>query len=174
MLTRIYTHTVPVEITQTKLGISNDYKQQLIKEIYRLGDSQSQKTNVKAIMTNYKIWEQSNVFDLLINRVIECHKTMGYLDSNSGMELKLINCWGAIYKKGHYTKQHIHIPAIWSWVYYLKSNGKTPLVFSKSNFSLDLYDDDLVIFPSYVPHEVPKHDGEEDRICLAGNFEFTT
>ena len=51
-----------------------------------------------------------------------------------------------------------------------KSTGNTPLMFPKSNFKLHVKDDELVIFPGYVLHSVPKHDNDDDRILIAGNF----
>jgi len=160
-----------VQIDETQLGIPQKYKQECIEEIYRLGDSLGKKSNVKALMTDWCIWKQSRVFNPLLKKILETYKKLGYNDSDSGFEL-IINCaWGAVYKKNDYTKPHDHHPSYSSFVYYLKSNGKTPLIFKKSNFSVSPIDDTLIIFPSYLYHHVPVHEEDEDRVCIAGNID---
>ena len=167
MNSNIYHIKNPTEILTTFLGIPKEYKQKLINEAYRLGDSMYQKTNVKAIMSSYAIWEQTNFFNTLLD-VIKSSP----LIFNPDPRYKLIidSAWSAIYKKGHYTKSHSHSPSYISFVYYLKSTGETPLVFSNCDFELKPIDDMLVVFPGYVKHEVPIHKEDEDRICVAGNF----
>ena len=46
----------------------------------------------------------------------------------------------------------------------------TPLIFSDDKTSLNPEKDLLIMFPGYVRHEVPIHEGTEDRIVLAGNL----
>jgi len=159
----------PVEIIQTKLGIPQDYKQKCIKEIYRLGDSQDQQTNVKAIMTTYRIWEESKVFNPLLDRINDVFDTLE-LTNDKHLDIMLGNVWGAIYKKDHYTVKHNHSPSLYSFVYYLKTTNNTPLVFDDCNFSINPTDDDIIIFPGHLNHGVPKHDNNEDRVCIAGNY----
>ena len=132
----------------------------------------SQKTNVKAIMSSYVIWEESQIFNSLLDNIINSIKNHAPIRDNQ-YEYILTNVWGAIYKKDHYTIPHDHLPFVISFVYYLQSSGNTPLVFNGSNLQINPTDDMLVIFPSYLLHSVPKHTEEEDRVCLAGNLEYS-
>jgi hypothetical protein len=158
----------PTEIVTTQLGIPQEYKQQCIDEIYRLGDSMNQTTNVKAIMSSYKIWKETNIFDQLLNNIkIAINKCF---PTDNRYEYFLEEAWSAIYKKDHYTTPHVHLPFHISFVYYLQSSGNTPLIFEGCKFQVSPIDDMLVIFPSYLNHSVPKHNEEEDRICIAGNL----
>jgi hypothetical protein len=161
----------PTQVITTQLGILQEYKQKCIKEIYRLGDSQNQQTNVKAIMSSYHIFNESEVFNILINNIkITIDKCFPILDIR--YEYFLENTWSAIYKKGHYTISHNHAPSQISFVYYLQSSGNTSLIFDGCNFRINPIDDMLVVFPSHLWHSVPKHTEEEDRICVAGNLVF--
>ncbi len=175
MITNLHHLTTPIQIIQTNLGIPENYKQECVDELYRLGDSQSKATNVKATMTSYAIWDESKVFTPLLQKITDYAKKQGLLGYTSNKKKEeeydyIYNCQGAIYKKDDFTIEHNHTPAVWSFVYYLKSTGNTPLMFPKSNFKLHVKDDELVIFPGYVLHSVPKHDNNDDRILIAGNF----
>jgi len=159
----------PIQILKTKLNIPQDYKQKCIEEIYRLGDSMNQTTNVKASMTSYKIWEQSKVFDTLIKQIkLNINEIWPLPDPE--FEYKLEDTWASIYKTNDKTISHNHLPTNTSFVYYLKSNRETPIIFDECNFYLNPTDDDLIIFPSHLYHSVPKHNNDEDRICVAGNL----
>jgi len=162
----------PIKIDETQLGIPQKYKQKCIEEIYRLGDSIDRRSNVKALMTDWCIWKQSKVFDPLLKKILQTYKDLSYAENDPRFELSIQNAWGAIYKKHDYANPHDHHPCYSSFVYYLKSNGKTPLTFKESNFSLSPVDDTLIIFPSYVKHHVPPHEEDEDRVCIAGNMEI--
>ena len=160
----------PTEIVTTTLGIPEDYKQQCIQEAYKIGDKQGQKTNVKAIMSSYQVWDETVVYNGLLEKVLyEIGNKLISIKDNRWAYV-LIDAWIAIYKEGHYTMSHDHFPSQISFVYYLKANGNSsPLIFDGCEFQVNPYDDLLVIFPSYLKHSVPVHGGE-DRICVAGNL----
>jgi hypothetical protein len=161
----------PVEIITTQLGIPQNYKQQCIDEIYRIGDQQNNQTNVKAIMSTWFIWEETTVLNSLLNNI---HNTLNKIIpiNDKRYVYKLVDCWSAIYKKEHYTTPHNH-KSILSFVYYLKvDNDSSILLFDKCNFNLQPQNDMLVIFPGYLTHSVPKQLSGEDRICLAGNMDL--
>jgi hypothetical protein len=160
----------PTEIVTTTLGIPEDYKQQCIQEAYKIGDQQGKKTNVKAIMSSYAVWEETDVYNGILEKV--SHEIRDKLISikDKRWTYILIEAWIAIYKEGHYTTSHDHVPSQISFVYYLKANGNSsPLIFDGCEFQVNPYDDLLVVFPSHLIHSVPEHYGE-DRICIAGNL----
>ena len=160
--------TTPTQIIDLKLGIPQNYKQECINEIYKIGNSVSNPTNLTALRSTYQVWKETKVLNILIDNILTVlHNITPTHDER--YYYNLANAWSAIYKKGHDAKPHCHIPAHISFVYYFKSTGNTPLVFDECNFKLNPTDDTLVIFPSYLKHSVPPHNDEEDRICLAGN-----
>mgnify|MGYP003644838959 CR=1 FL=1 len=161
----------PVDIITTTLGIPEDYKQHCIQEAYKIGDKQDHKTNVKAIMSSYGLWEETTTYNPLLNRI--CNIVLDTIPSNDPrVEFELTTTWFAIYKEGHHTVPHSHLPSHLSFIYYLKANSTSaPLIFENCDFNITPYDDLLVIFPSHVLHSVPRHKGE-DRICVAGNFDL--
>ena len=78
--------------------------------------------------------------------------------------------WLAKYHKGEYTISHDHIPASFSFVYFVSSpKGSSPLIFTDSGKRIKPEEGKVVIFPGDLKHEVPKNkcDG---RITLAGNI----
>lgn len=155
------------EIVRTQLGIPKGYKQKCIDEIYNIGDSQNQTTNVKALMSSWWVWQESEVFNLLLTKIqSKVEKIIPLKDDR--FQYKLIDAWCSIYKKGHYTIPHHHKPSEIAFVYYFKSSGNTPLLFE--DFDISPMDDDLILFPSHLLHSVPEHTDKQDRICIAGNF----
>ena len=163
----------PTEVITTSLGIPNDYKQKCINEIYTIGDHMQQTTNVKAAMSSWYIWEQTDVLNPLLENILNLIKKLLPLQDER-WDYLMDSCWAAIYKKGHYTNSHEHRPSQFSFVYYLQSSGNTPLVFDDCKFEVTPKDDTIVIFPSYLRHSVPKHKDKKDRICLAGNIIFNS
>jgi hypothetical protein len=171
MISNVHHIKSPITIIQTKLSIPPKYKKQCIEEVYRLGDSMNQKTNVKAIRSSFSIWNETKTFSLLLNKIIETIY-INFPIKDDRWEYTFIDTWSIIYKKGHYAVPHDHMPNHISYVYYLQSSGNTPLIFDECNFKINPVDDMLVIFPSYLIHSVPEHQYEEDRICIAGNLDL--
>ena len=105
----------------------------------------------------------------------------------------MTTCWGSIYKKGDYATLHAHVPALYSWVYYVKvEDDAAPLHFPRKvigdvndpNFGWkdDNPDSGLyykpksgtgIIFPGWFQHQVPEHTGDNERIIVVGNVEGT-
>lgn len=157
-------------ISTVKLGIKENVLEDCKSELYRLGDSMNNTTNVQGIMTSYKLWEESKVFNTVIKKIVEVCNTLHEVDPRYTMVLPEI--WGAIYKKGHYARHHSHLPSTYSFVYYLNSPEiNTPLIFPDADFEYLPIKDSLIFFPSNLSHYVPTHKGD-DRLALAGNFIF--
>lgn len=169
MFVNRYRVNSPVDIVTTNLGIPKDYRQECINEAYKLGDTMNKETNVKAIMSSYHIWKETNVFNILIDNIL---KLLPKLIPTYDLDYKidLDDCWSAIYKKGHYTVSHKHLPSLYSFCYYLQTTSNTPLVFDECNFIVSPKDDMLVVFPASIQHSVPHHNDNQDRILIAGNF----
>ena len=160
----------PIQIIDTQLDIPQKYKQECIDEIYKIGNSVNDRTNLTALRSTYYVWDETKVLDPLLKQIRNIINQILGKDDLQEYNFEINNAWSAIYKKGHYAKLHDHMNADISFVYYFKSTGSTPLIFNECNFKLNPTDDTLVIFPSYLKHSVPIHNDEEDRICLAGNL----
>lgn len=159
----------PTQIIDLQLGIPQDYKQECIDEIYKMGNSVNERSNVYGIRSTYKVWEETDVLNTLLDNIKNAIDGL-YKDKFKERHFPITSAWSVIYKKGHGANPHEHLPNAWAFVYYLKSNGDTPLVFNEINHSINPKDDMLVVFPSYLIHSVPPHEGDEDRICVAGNI----
>lgn len=162
----------PVEVIETQLNIPQNYKQKCIDEIYKIGNTVNEPSSVHGIRSTYKIWEETKILTPLLNQIQNTIDKL-YKSKFTGSYFSITSSWSVIYKKGHYTKPHIHLPNSWAFVYYLKSSGITPLVFDDIDFYINPTDDMLLIFPAILTHSVPPHEGDEDRICVAGNIHAT-
>jgi hypothetical protein len=149
-------------ILLVKAGVPQNYREQMIKKIEELGDSCDYKTNVKAQMTSYFIWEESPIFDLLLKNII---KIANYYD-NVVEQYAIVDCWGALYTKSEYAVPHNHDPAYRSFIYYL-TNSNSPLIIEDQ--TIECKEDTLIYFRSNLIHQV-KPTIDEKRICLAGNM----
>jgi len=159
----------PVEIIEAQLNIPQDYKQECINEIYKIGNTNSEPSNVHGIRSTYKVWKETKILDPLLNYIQNTINEL-YKSKFTGDYFSISSSWSIIYKKDDYAKPHIHLPNTWAFVYYLKSSGRTPIIFNDINFSINPIDDMLLVFPATLKHSVPPHEGDEDRICVAGNM----
>ena len=140
-----------------------------------IGDEQYKKTNVKADMTSWFMHETDKDFEIIANKAIE----IAHDNSPSAVALATYDCWGAVYKKGDWSKNHDHWPQIWSWVYNVECcDDCAPLVFhdrrddvhSDHAYFLKPKSGRFTMFPGWIKHSVPKHDCDHDRIIVAGNI----
>ena len=155
-------------------------QQRIANTCRSIGDEQNRKTNVKANMTNWFMWETNSDFETLSKKATE----IAIDNSPSTATLMTYDCWGAVYKKGDWTKSHDHWPLIWSWVYNVECcNNCAPLVLtrdttlripvlevSKHVYSLTPRVGKFTMFPGWIQHSVPKHECDHDRIIVAGNI----
>ena len=117
-------------------------------------------------MTNYKshlfIKEFETISRLLLDNF--CPKEHDF---------KTEDCWGALYRKGHYIKTHHHWPSALSWTYYVKTSENTePFIFVGNGVEKKIYPrvGDLIIFPSVMNHRVPESQPDDERIVVVGNI----
>ena len=156
----------PIEVIQTKLNIPNNQLEQYIKEIYRISKPDNS-SNLVGLMTSFQIWKESNFFSPILKKISLLLESLK-INADSRISLKIVETWGGIYKKGHYSNVHAHSPAFYSYVYYLNASS-TPIVFKDCNFELYPKTDEIILFPGHLKHFVPVHNSDEARIILAGN-----
>ena len=140
-------------------------------------DQHDRKTNVKATMTEWDWNPESVRLKRLKNNILEfVNYNCNYYPVRSIEDIKSVryfmnDFWANIYRKGDYTKEHKHLPCIFSCVYFLKSKWyHSPLVFSDSGKKIRPKEGTFVIFPSHLNHLVPKHRYRDTRITLSGNI----
>ena len=142
------------------------------KQIRECGDVQSKKTNVKAEMTDWLLTEYESFRNLGIDIVVNHlpHLSKPTVDG-SVFDWIITALWGNIYHKGDYTDPHDHMPAAYSFTYYVKvPEGSAPLILDDLGEIWTPKEGDLVLFPAHLKHSVPKHTIDEDRISIAGNL----
>ena len=160
--------------------ITKNLNPRLEEYIRKTGDEMGRTTNVIADMTRY----QSICPEFTeLHTIIAPYISDFFIDVEPKPNIKpnFVETWGALYHKGDYTKAHCHEPSKLSWIYYVKVSEKsTPLyihnVESKDNkketVKIPPSISDLVVFPSFVSHSVPKQLIDEERIVVAGNVDI--
>ena len=157
-----------------KYPFHKELKDELVPLLEKYPDKQGRQTNVIATMTEWD-WNPENVrLKRLKNSILECaNYNCAFSRGGNSKKDRYYMCdfWGNIYRKGDYTKEHKHLPNIFSFVYFLKSKWyHSPLVFSDSGEKIRPIEGTFVIFPSHLKHLVPKHRYRETRITLSGNM----
>jgi len=142
----------------------------LAKACRDIGDVQNKSSNIQASMTGWFMHETNEDF----TKVTKLGISLAQKHSPSNVDLIPYDCWGAIYKKGEYTKPHEHWPQIWSWVYNVECCEKcSPLIFPDHDikeYSLIPKKGNLTLFPGWIKHYVPEQKCDHDRIIIAGNL----
>jgi hypothetical protein len=78
-------------------------------------------------------------------------------------------------RRGDFNEVHTHPGATWSGVYYVDHGeypARTNIFFPELSTSNVLFKPEpglMILFPSYVPHAVPPHRGDRERISVAFN-----
>ena len=165
----------PVKVKQIS-GLDND---QLEKDIRESGDYLGGRTAAKCLMTR---WDMHTVYESF---VLVSEKAMEIADScpvatktdTDGNPLKvplyLNDTWGLVYTTGQETKIHNHWPCLWSYTYCVFACEEcSPLMFPNAQEPLSVTPktSQMIVFPSWLQHEVPIHNCEHDRIMISGNL----
>ena len=138
----------------------------LIKIIKKTGDTQNRKTNVKADMTDWFMQREYQIFNLVGDIAIKLAQEASPFEA----QFELYDIWGAVYKRNDFTKPHDHWPHPWSFSYYVKSDGTTPIIFPEGGHYFYPKTNDIIVFPSILRHIVPIHESDEERIIVSGNI----
>ena len=162
---------------------TQDLNPRLEKFIRNTGDQMKRSTNLKADMTWFNV--ESKEFEELQN-IIKPYLAKFFINDKIEKTLcmtpEFVETWGALYNKDDYTVTHVHEPCKLSWIYYVKvSENTAPLYIhqivneegKREVFQIPPKISDLVMFPSWTPHSVPKQKTDEERICVAGNVNLT-
>ena len=170
-----FTDKYPVKVKQIE-GMNNE---QLERDIRDAGDHLGGRAAAKCLMTR---WDMHMVCKEFVD-VAEKAKEIAYAcplatktDTNGKtliVPLYLNDTWGLIYTKGQSAKVHNHWPSLWSYTYCIFAcENCSPLVFPNANEPLSVTPktSQIIVFPSWLHHEVPEHPCDHDRIMLSGNL----
>ena len=174
-------------------GFGVDHVHKEIERITRESpDARKGTTNVKAKMTKWNMLEHIP-FKIISNKVQKTIEDFYHENTSLDLETFMTTCWGSIYGKGDYSELHAHVPALYSWVYYVKvDENAAPLHFPRKligpvkdesfGWKDNTPDSGLyyrpksgtgIIFPGWLQHQVPPHDNDAERVIVVGNVEGT-
>lgn len=172
--------SVPIHFWEFSFEDTDEYSveelhndvERVIKEV---GDARNKETNVKAtimtdwLMTDHKPFKY--ICDHVESLIQQWHKEKSDLDLKTFMT----TCWGSIYNRGDYSELHAHVPALYSWVYYVKvDDNAAPLHFPhEPGMYYKPKSGDGIIFPGWLSHQVQQHQSDNERIIVVGNVEGT-
>ena len=159
-------------------SLTKELNPRLEKYIRNTGDEMGRTSNIKADMTRYQtvcpeFTELHTIIKPYISDLFIDQKPL------SKISLNFKETWGALYKKEDYAKPHHHDPSKISWIYYVKVSEKSSPLYihnvesgsKEETAKIPPTISDLVVFPSWVTHSVPKQLIEEERIVVAGNID---
>ena len=171
-------------------GLGVDHVHQEIERIIKESDdARNRTTNVKAKMTKWNMLDHKP-FKIIGDKVEKTIQDFFHEYTDLDLDTFMTTCWGSLYSKGDYSELHAHVPALYSWVYYVDvDDNAAPLhfprkVLGKLPDNLGSRDDQEdsgfyykpksgtgIIFPGWFEHQVPPHTGEKERIIVVGNVE---
>ena len=170
-----FTDKFPVKVKQIT-GLDND---QLEKDIREAGDYLGGRTPAKCLMTRWDMHTVYQSFVLVSEKAMEIAEAcpLSTKTDTDGNPLKiplyLNDTWGLIYTTGQSAKMHSHWPSLWSYTYCVFAcEDCSPLVFPNAQEPLSVAPktSQMIVFPSWLQHEVPIHKCDHDRIMISGNL----
>lgn len=169
---------IPITFWEFQVPEKTYPREQLHSEIESIiresGDKRGRTTNVKALMTEWLMTDHKP-FKVVCDRVEEVIQDWYKQHTDLNLKTFMTTCWGSIYQKGDYSEIHAHMPALYSWVYYVKvDDNSAPLVFpNKPGHVYKPKSGTGIIFPGWLVHQVPEHTDNSERIIVVGNVEGT-
>jgi hypothetical protein len=170
----------PVKVKQ--LNSTSLFKEQTKKHILEAGDALQGRTAAKCLMTKWNMHEDYETFRVVGEAAIEVANLCPVAKrtkpdgSPDDVPLYIKESWGLMYGKGHTCEEHNHWPSLWSYTYCVEACKKcAPLMFNDSTnegtpFHLFPETGQLIVFPAWLNHSVPKQECEHTRTMIAGNL----
>ena len=170
----------PVKVKQ--LNSTNLFKEQTKKHILEAGDALQGRTAAKCLMTKWNMHDEYKTFRMVGEEAIEVANLCPVAKrtkpdgSPDDVPLYIKESWGLMYGKGHTCEEHNHWPSLWSYTYCVEACKKcAPLMFNDSAnedtpFHLFPETGQLIVFPAWLNHSVPKQECEHTRTMIAGNL----
>ena len=165
-------HNLPVLKTNELFGQDHNKKIKNLILDYEKNNPVGMESNVKAWSSGYQTHKETDVFSEYLNFISDFSQNIYNNMFSINQELSLSDFWVSHYKKGDYTKKHNHGSSfngnVISGCYYVYvEEGASPIIFEGEE---PIYpeNDTLIIFSSFLYHEVPPTDAE--RIVMSFNL----
>jgi len=151
----------------------------LERDIRDAGDHLQTRTAAKCLMTRWDMHDVYKSFEVVGKEAIKIAQAcpVATRTDTAGekkeVPLYIKESWGLIYQKWQEAKVHNHWPSLWSYTYCVYAcEFCSPLVFPTSEHKLKVMPKpfQLIVFPAWIMHEVPRHDCDHERIMVAGNL----
>ena len=165
-------HNLPVLKTNNLFGQDHNNKIKNLILDYEKNNPVGMESNVKAWSSSYQTHKETDVFSEYLSCISGFSQNIYNNMFSVNQELSPSDFWVSHYKKGDYTKKHNHGGSfnrnVISGCYYVHvEEGASPIIFEGEE---PIYpeNDTLIIFSSYLYHEVPPTDAE--RIVMSFNL----
>jgi uncharacterized protein (TIGR02466 family) len=186
-----------VPLARSDFYIDEEEKQNILSEFYRIEHSFPMLENSYPVGSYTSFGTVDKIFDLEVLSSIKEHalKSCQELHNKIGLsgELELKKSWFSINRKYSYHEIHHHCPDIWSGVYYLQAEqGDASISFLNNNIistnwpyrsqrsQMNDYTGSekicrvssgmMLLFPSYLYHNVSQQLADQERITIAFNL----
>ena len=175
----VYKFEISFPIIEQQVFVDNEQLKKDIRESGALGAV----TQAKCYRTR---WDMHNLYESFYNIgniAIELAKMNGLAGRTKEdgtpdpIPYGITDSWGLIYKKGNFTSTHSHWPSTWAYVYTVQAcENCSPLIFDQSNLmeqpvEITPKTGQMILFPAWLNHSVPKQECEHERIKVAGNID---
>ena len=145
----------------------------IIKVINKCGDKQNHKTNVKAQMSKWQMWDEPG-FKLLKNYIMDMAIKISKQQYNTSLDPFFKDMWGMKYKSEEYAIPHDHWPAVWSCAYYVNAPKEAPGLFfpemGEQGGERQLEQGLLIMFPGHTKHGVRPKKFKGNRYVVSANI----
>jgi len=145
------------------------YLKKIAEWALEVGDKKNRSTNVKADMSDWTIFKETDFFDLYLKQLSDVIKELFWVPDDG--PYMFTSAWTAVYNNGDYTVTHDHSPSFISFILCVDDGGNShPVVFTDSGIEVEMITGKTLIFPGHLKHHVPVYRGDSPRIVLAGNI----
>jgi hypothetical protein len=127
--------------------------------------------NVNAERTGWFLHQQDAQICELSLHVSDLCEAVTQIEFNFAAKYRVTECWGAVYKQGHYSEEHDHFPNQYTVIMYLQAEENcSPLIIENEKLVLHPKNKTVYVFPGIVRHSVPKSKSDVDRVVLVFNL----
>ena len=179
----IFESSFPVKVKEvadpTNGGVLNEY---LGKAIREAGDKYENRTEAKCLMTRWDMHDHYESFRLIgeaaigFASMVPLAKRTTPEGEPETVALSITESWGLIYEEGNSCNSHTHWPSLWSYTYCVRGDERhPPLVFphmvDKDDMAIVPRTGQMILWPAWLHHYVPKQEVDDERIMIAGNLD---
>lgn len=131
-----------------------------------LSKETTNKTYVRGGMTDWDLFIHDKDFSIFFTDIIDHYKYIMAPDMILSKELRVVEAWGNLLKKGDRVHPHTHTTM--HGILYLTEG--TPLIFPELEMVFNPKPGDWIISPPHIFHGTEAVDSEEERINVVFNF----